>query len=214
PGTGYGYSSGTSMAGPHVVGLVALLISAEPALAGQVDTIETLIQDTAVPLTTTQGCGGDTPTDVPNHVFGHGRIDALAAYNAIKNISHTLTINLVPSSFEINAGDPLTYTFTIRHFDPVTETNQIVITSTLPSNTQLITGTTPFTLTNNTVRWEFGNLKANDIITLELEIQVPITFKEAALINAKYGVVSQDARAKGVPVSVTVNPVYLVLFSE
>jgi len=72
---------GTSMAGPHVAGLVALLISANPGLAGDVDTIEDVIEQTAVPLTSSQGCGGIGPTDVPNNVYGWGRIDALAAVN-------------------------------------------------------------------------------------------------------------------------------------
>jgi serine protease AprX len=56
---------------------VALLISANPSLAGDVDSIETILQETAVPRTTTEGCGSDTPTSVPNHVYGYGRIDAL-----------------------------------------------------------------------------------------------------------------------------------------
>ncbi len=72
---------GTSMAGPHVAGLVALLISANPGLAGDVDTIEEVIEQTAVPLTSSQGCGGVGPTEVPNNVFGWGRIDALTAIN-------------------------------------------------------------------------------------------------------------------------------------
>ena len=67
------------MAGPHVAGLVALLISANPNLAGDVDAIEAILRDTAVPRTTTQGCGGDGPTDVPNHVYGYGRIQAFEA---------------------------------------------------------------------------------------------------------------------------------------
>ncbi|MCB9010060.1 MAG: S8 family serine peptidase [Ardenticatenaceae bacterium] len=76
-GSYIGGYQGTSMAGPHVAGLVALLISANPALAGDVDAIETILQETAVPRTTSQGCGGDGPTDVPNNVYGYGRIDAL-----------------------------------------------------------------------------------------------------------------------------------------
>lgn len=75
---GYSLSQGTSMAAPHVAGLVALLISANPTLAGDVDAIESILRDTAVSFTSTQGCGGDSSTDVPNNVFGYGRIDALA----------------------------------------------------------------------------------------------------------------------------------------
>jgi serine protease AprX len=75
----YGLSSGTSMAGPHVAGLVALLISANPALSGQVDEIEAIIRDTAVPLTASMECGGIPGDQVPNHTFGYGRIDAVAA---------------------------------------------------------------------------------------------------------------------------------------
>lgn len=73
---------GTSMAAPHVAGLVALLVSANPFLANQVSRLENIIRQTAVPLTTTQLCGGDGPNDVPNNVYGWGRIDALAAYQA------------------------------------------------------------------------------------------------------------------------------------
>ncbi|MCP4419440.1 MAG: S8 family serine peptidase, partial [Chloroflexi bacterium] len=72
----YSNKQGTSMAAPHVAGLVALLISADPTLAGDVDGIEAIMRDTAVPLTSSQGCGGDGVNDVPNHVFGYGRIDA------------------------------------------------------------------------------------------------------------------------------------------
>ena len=75
----YGSLNGTSMAGPHVAGLVALIISANPSLAGNVDRIEDIIEQTAVKKTTTEGCGGDSPTAVPNNTYGWGRIDALAA---------------------------------------------------------------------------------------------------------------------------------------
>ena len=79
--TEYGSLSGTSMAGPHVAGLVALVISANPALAGNVDRIEEIIEQSAEKKTTTEACGGDSATQVPNNTFGWGRIDALAAVN-------------------------------------------------------------------------------------------------------------------------------------
>lgn len=81
-GGGYASFSGTSMAGPHTVGLVALLISANPELAGQVETIEDIIEQSAVPMTTDQDCADFMGAQVPNAVFGHGRIDAVAAVEA------------------------------------------------------------------------------------------------------------------------------------
>lgn len=81
PNNRYGLMSGTSMAGPHVVGLVALLLEANPYLS--VNEIETIIQDTAVPL----GQGR------PNNDYGWGRIDALAAVEAALGMSAHQTAN-------------------------------------------------------------------------------------------------------------------------
>ncbi len=73
-----GYSgqnwSGTSMAGPHVAGQVALLISAVPELAGRVEALETCIEATAIPLTSFQDCSGFSGDLVPNNTYGRGRI--------------------------------------------------------------------------------------------------------------------------------------------
>ena len=74
-GGGFFSLSGTSMAGPHVAGQVALLISAVPALAGRVETLEACIEATAIPLTSTQDCSGIDGSQVPNNVYGRGRIN-------------------------------------------------------------------------------------------------------------------------------------------
>jgi serine protease AprX len=79
PDSSFATWSGTSMAGPHVAGVVALMISANPGLAGQVDLIEDILEQTAKPIADTVACGDIDAGVVPNNTYGYGRIDALAA---------------------------------------------------------------------------------------------------------------------------------------
>ena len=100
----YAVFSGTSMAGPHVVGVVALIISANPSLAGQVDQIEEIIKQSAVAKMTDQDCGNTPGTNAPNNTYGHGRIDALAAVQLALMTTptedlFTLPINVYPNPF-------------------------------------------------------------------------------------------------------------------
>lgn len=75
--------NGTSMAGPHVAGVAALIMSARPDLKGQVATLELIMKNSAIPRYPTSGqlCGGNTTSSYPNNVYGYGRVDALAAVN-------------------------------------------------------------------------------------------------------------------------------------
>jgi subtilisin family serine protease/membrane protease YdiL (CAAX protease family) len=91
---GYAALPGTSMAGPHVAGAVALLWSADPALIGDIDRTEALLTGTAQRLTADAvcagsapgvdagivcACGDDVPGSVPNNVYGWGMLDVWAA---------------------------------------------------------------------------------------------------------------------------------------
>ena len=70
PVNGYANFSGTSMAGPQVVGLVALLLSAQSGLKGDPDAIEPFVTQSAVPRTTAQTCGGVPGSTIPNNTYG------------------------------------------------------------------------------------------------------------------------------------------------
>jgi len=88
----YAISSGTSMAGPHVVGAAALLWDAAPYLIGEVDLTEWVLRLNATPTFTSQGCGGDTPDSHPNNVWGWGKVDALAAVSATFSLTPTAVL--------------------------------------------------------------------------------------------------------------------------
>ena len=81
PGGTYGSNSGTSMAGPHVAGAVALLWSANPSLVGDIDRTEQLLILTADPYTgsTDVGC---FEGDIPNAAYGYGVLDVYEAVRA------------------------------------------------------------------------------------------------------------------------------------
>ncbi len=92
PGGGYQYMSGTSMAGPHVSGVVALMRQANPDL--EVNTLKQILMETAIDL--------GTPGE--DNDYGWGIIDAFAAVEASMQGFGVLTGTVTNASF---GGAPL-----------------------------------------------------------------------------------------------------------
>ncbi|MBO4206682.1 S8 family serine peptidase [Micromonospora echinofusca] len=83
PGGGYAVQSGTSMATPHVAGVVALMWSANPELIGDLPTTRRILRETAHPVAPPSGadaCGA------PEESRGAGLVDAYAAVRAARSV--------------------------------------------------------------------------------------------------------------------------------
>jgi subtilisin family serine protease len=84
PGGKYSRSMGTSMAAPHVAGVVALVWSARPDLIGNIDGTRQIVIESAQAITpdASQPCGG--ASGIPNNYYGHGGVNAYAAVQAAR----------------------------------------------------------------------------------------------------------------------------------
>ena len=202
PGTGYGSLSGTSMAGPHVAGMVALLFSARPDLIGQVDEVEEIIRETAVPRTTTQNCGGVPGSQVPNNTYGWGRIDVLAAYNYM--VEQELHLLKEVSQNEATPGDLLTYSLTVTQTSVFSDVTNLVLTDTLPTGVNFITATLPFTQDGETIIWSRDSLGPEETWNVELMVEVPTDTALSAVENVAYGVQGDGVTAVSGPVVSTI----------
>jgi uncharacterized repeat protein (TIGR01451 family) len=208
PGGGYGSSLGTSMATPHVVGMFALLWSAAPGLKGNLSASEAVITSTAVHLTTTQDCGGDTPASIPNNVYGWGRLDALAATQVVSSwpsLRMTVTAPVGP----VSATSLLTYTLVVANPSQLAANDNVTVTDQLPQGAMLAGASSGgvYSPATQIVTWLVPTLTAQTSLTFTWVVTVGDVPSGTVIVNHAYGARSDQVTGGvgGLPVTTTVS---------
>jgi serine protease AprX len=205
PGGGYGLKDGTSMAGPHVVGTVALVWSAAPYLIGDVDATEWIIAHAARPRTTTQDCG-DGPSDVPNNIYGWGIVDALSAVK-VSQIGAEATFP--PLEFP---AQTLIYTLTFENAYSFPLTH-VVLTDAIPAGTDFAWASGDYVHADGAVTWTAASLASHEMLTATLAVTVAHLPRGTNVINAFYGLHADELTTPvvGMPLETAVPWRYILL---
>jgi serine protease AprX len=179
PGGGYGVKSGTSMATPHVAGVVALLWSAAPWLRGQVEESAAILRHTAQPLTSDELCGGVSGSSVPNNTYGYGLIDAQAAVSE----AHALIVNSFVAP-ESPVAAPITFTLAVTNESGTTRTD-VTLYASLPASSTFVGAEPQGVVNGSAVTWALGNLAPH----ANRQVMLVVKADGAGVItNADYGV--------------------------
>jgi serine protease AprX len=200
---GYRVASGTSMAAPHVSGVAALLISAQPQLSGQVDQLEELISRSAFPLTSDQECGGVPGSSIPNNTFGYGRVDAI---EALKNVPHGFEIWVTANKGSVLPGETIRYRVEITHYHSLDSTQEVLLATQLPAGISLLNSSHEYTEIGGDLLWQFAALDPHETITVEVVLQVEDIFPLGTAINIRFSVTSEQVQ---IPVLRPSSPIFV-----
>ena len=167
--TGYTSMSGTSMATPCAAGCMALMLSKDPNLMPA--DVCRILEETAVRL-----------AEGKSNIFGFGRIDVLAAVEAIqlgaiKYNTYAINDPQGNNNHNLNPGESVMMDLTLDNVTDEPVSNVSVVLSTDHAEV---------TITDNTV--DFPNFAANETLTVENAFAFSVTNNVAANEQIKFNI--------------------------
>ena len=167
--TGYTLMSGTSMATPCAAGCMALMLCKDPNLMPA--DVCRILEETAVRL-----------AEGKSNIFGFGRIDVLAAVEAIqlgaiKYNTYAINDPQGNNNHNLNPGESVTMDLTLDNVTDEPVSNVSVVLSTDHAEV---------TITDNTV--DFPNFAANETLTVENAFAFSVTNNVAANEQIKFNI--------------------------
>ncbi len=161
---------GTSVAAPHVSGLLALMLEACPTMAGRYSALETILMETATPIPYVTMCGREGG-GTPNQATGWGVIDALAAVDAVlANCNPMGTI----SGTVMSGGSPVAgATVSTGYFTAMTSADGTYTILPVPAGTHNVT-VTKYGYADNTATGVVVTANATTIQNFNLTATAPV----------------------------------------
>ncbi len=196
PGGGYIKMSGTSMAAPHVAGVAALLIQANPNLS--VDQLEQTLISSAEPL----------GSNIPNNDTGYGLVNA---FTAVLQVTQNGVLQGSVVSAENNQGIPYP-TVTITNRDTLNPI-QIVISGNGNGFYQVALLPGVYDITFSAFGYESKTIYSQSIITNQATtVNVSLTPIQSAILSGKVldavnsTPLSATIHVEGSPIQLQTNP--------